>query len=174
MSFGNTPETLFVEDKNCNPADPERAHEMIIDGVKKVFPFQYGKRREMPFGHAMKFLVDDAFEVTDEGGKRYMPIPKPEKGGAGGLVLKPGEVVARLDELLKDALHARCAMAPGGESVPARASREDMIGFLEGVNIEALHANRERDDGVEPGADTEGMSQSELDRMLPKPELTAG
>lgn len=168
MSFGNTPETLFVEDKNCSSGDPTRSHEILVDGIVKVIPFEYGKRREMPFAHAMKFLVDDAFEVTDANGKRYLPIPKAEANGSQGLVLKPGEVVARLDELLKDALAARCAVVPGGEQITPKTKREDMIGFLESVNVEALHANRERDEGVEVGGDTEGMPQSELDSMLPK------
>lgn len=172
MTFGTTPETLFVEDKNCTHSNPDRSHEVLIDGIVKVYPFQHAKRREMPFAHAMKFLVDDAFEVTDETGKRYLPVPKPETDGAHGIVLRQGEVVARLDELLKDALHARCAIAPGGESITPKTKREDMIGFLESIDAETLNANRERDEGVEPGADIEGMSQDDLDKMLPKQEVT--
>lgn len=177
MTFGTTPETLFVTDTNCF-ADPEspnhvRSHQIPFDGIIKTFTFHYGKSLEMPFAHAMKFLVDEAFQVSDETGKLYKPVPKAETDGAQGLVLRQGQVIARLDELLKDALLARCAIAPGGEAIKSRASREEMIEFLEGIDAETLAANTEADEGVEPGADTAGMSQADVDAMMPKPDVAA-
>lgn len=127
-----------VWDSNAGFGKP-RSHEIIIheyddgrDPDTKIYALTRegdGDGVEMPFPHAMKFLVDKAFVVKNRRGDRIAPPAKTE-GGLGALQLQPDQVVANLSELSKQSLYKRCAMLPGGERVATTDEPGVMIEFL--------------------------------------------
>lgn len=140
---------LQVTDTNANAAYPLRKHDVLNDdGSVTTYEFCYGAATKMPLHHGMKFLVDDAFIVTDEKGHRIDPRPKRAQEQEAALALKPGQVVADLEELTVDALFVRCQMLPGSEGMKKNTKKGDMIEFL-------LQSNG-KSDGVQPAAGGKG------------------
>lgn len=85
---------------------------------------------EMEMDHAMQFLKDKAFIVTDAEGNRVEPVPVQKDGGTGSLVLKPNEVIADLNELTTRSLYKRCKVIAGSDKIVEGTEREDMVDFL--------------------------------------------
>lgn len=124
----------FVVDLNA-PSDKPREHQIIIgkapNGEMKLKTYKLGSDTPtpMPIEHAMKFLVDKSFVVTDGAGKRIEPVIKRE-GGTGGFKLAPNEIIADLSELTKEALQKRAMIMPGSEELKASASKDTLIEFI--------------------------------------------
>lgn len=89
-----------------------------------------GEGTVMPIEHAMQFLKDVSFVVTDEAGNRIDPLPVQIDGGIGGMKLQPGETVAHVTELTTTALLKRCKASPFSTGISQDSSREDMIAFI--------------------------------------------
>lgn len=96
----------------------------------KAYQLSADKETEMPLAHAMQFLKDVSFVVTDEAGNRITPLPINKDGGVGGMKLEPGETIAHLTELTTTALLKRCKADPYSVNIDTESSREAMIEFL--------------------------------------------
>ncbi len=91
------------------------------------------KPTPMPREHALLFLKDPAFVVTDENGVTQAPIPTAEaarKRKVGAEEMEPGQCVAFYEELTSPALLARAAQRPGGNLIDPLSKRADIIAFL--------------------------------------------
>lgn len=105
-----------------------RRHEIVQDGRSHVYVFESADQPvAMPRAHALTLVGNAGFAVHEPSGQRLHTRP----AAAGPLVLRPDEVVARLEELTVDALLARAqALAGGGRFKRAGARRDDLIAFL--------------------------------------------
>lgn len=95
----------------------------------KYYDLNADTKTVMPIDHAMRFLRDSAFVVTDDYGKVLKPVASREQSTH--LSIPDGFVLAEYGELSRDALCVRCKLLPGSESIhPKRTSAADMIDFL--------------------------------------------
>lgn len=85
---------------------------------------------EMPLAHAMQFLKDANFVVSDAAGNIIQPIPVVSGNDRGGQRLQPGETVAHLSELTTSALLKRCKASAFSGNINEESSRETMIEYL--------------------------------------------
>lgn len=127
------PDTLFVEDLTSHDPTTPRVHRIMVKGQFKDYGFLPGKPVELPFGVAAKFLIDDAWVVTDHEGNVYRPSPKRVKS-EDIKSLSPTQVIADLSELTTQALYVRSVKFPGGEVLTRATSRDEFIEFLAGAH----------------------------------------
>lgn len=115
-----------VIDSSATVDNQTRIHDVLVNGVLQRTTFHYGSPTELPPEVALKFLKD-GFIVLDETGKPYQTPAVADAVMESRL--KPGEVIARLEELELDALRLRAAVMPHGETVKD-AKKEAVIAFL--------------------------------------------
>ena len=129
---------LYVLDTNARPPSPVREHEVLLeDGGTKSYKFKANEWTKMQAAHAIKFLCDAAFVVSEsEGGPRIKPIITRTEGGAIP-TLKPDECICRFEELTQKSLLTRAQMKQGGELYSSNALKADLIEFLMGKQSKA-------------------------------------
>lgn len=157
----DVPDTLFVQDLTSRDQKTARVHTLIFDGTPKDFPFMPGEKVELPFAHAAKFLIDDAFVVTDHDGHVYTPSPKRIKT-SDVKALRPDQVIAELAELTDDALYIRAVKFPGGEVLNRATSRSDLIEFLVEAHAQIDEGER-RADGRLFGSQMDRVPMEDMD-----------
>lgn len=144
------------------------------------YPLSATAPTEMPPAHAMKFLCDEAFKVFDEYGNAVKALPKVDvEAATGGVILKPGQTVASLDELTDNALKARCAQMPKGHTVAAAGDRLAMVRHIAGEQINRELRREEllktTDDAKiineQSGGHAEKLSHRDIERMIPSARL---
>ena len=107
-----------------------REHELLAaNGRYELFRFEPRKYLELPMSIAMQLVGNDGFEVLDQDGQPLTLRPA-VTGNKPGIVLRPDEIVARINELHIDALVERANGKRGGESMSKRDGREKLIAFL--------------------------------------------
>lgn len=129
--------TAFVRDVLAMDGKPRR-HSLIDqfmpDGITvrtvKNYDLKADVGTEMPMHHAMQFLKDATFVVSDAEGNIIQPVPVQGKNDFGGLRLKPGEIVAHLSELTTSALLKRCKISAFSGALNEESSREQLIDYL--------------------------------------------
>lgn len=121
----------------------------------KNYSLSAEKATPMPLDHAMQFLKDSAFVVTDEKGNVMKPMENiAEK--ATHIALPEGCVIAKYEELTRDALVLRAKVLPNSGSIhPIKSKTSDVIAFL--IAHDAA--------GKKP-AKAQGMNEDELDRLF--------
>lgn len=141
-----------VRDKNAK--NGVRYHEPVEGTVVGLDAKNW---TDVPENIARKFLVDPAFEVLNEDGQPVasMPDQAKERETAGNVRLRSDEVIARLDELNRDALMARAARIPGGEKFNRNTKRETLVDWLKNQEKPARAGDSLADD------DVEGMNPTE-------------
>ena len=98
--------------------------------MTRTYSIESEKPTLMDPEHAMFFLKDPAFIVTNDEGTQVKPVVQHD-GGIGGFKLGDNEVIAQYDELSKEALFKRCKILVGAEHIKeTRTPKEDMIAFL--------------------------------------------
>lgn len=112
--------------------DQPRTHELPgEDGRLVSYTFKPREHLPMPMAQAMMLVANDGFEVLDPAGKRLQVRTPGGQGGASkGIVLRPDEVVARLDELTLDALLQRATRLPGGDELKKNDGKDKVIAFM--------------------------------------------
>lgn len=180
------PKRWTVYDTN-QAGDLPRIHEVITqlfdDGreplVKKYKLFSdKPPEPDMPMEHALRFLVDEKFQVIDPSGKRITPPPKVE-GGTGAYVLPDNQTIANWDELSRAALFKRCKVIPGSEAIKPTDEPEVFVEFLlgwqraqkKGAGGIASHLaeSEEQMTALTKGGELDGQtSQSDLRRLFPE------
>lgn len=106
-----------------------RVHDVKTETGIVRYTLSAGKPTEMPMDHAMRFLCDEAFIVTDAEGKRIKPLKSTEH--ATNVPVPTGFVLAAYEELSRDALVIRCKLLPGSEHIhPRKTPVADMVEFL--------------------------------------------
>jgi hypothetical protein len=150
------PATLFVIDTTALPAKPPREHEMIVDGLIKVFKFEPTVPLELPIAVAIKFLKHAEFKRTNKDGELqpYHRRPKqPDELKAGErFTLGDHQTVALYSELTNVALFQRAMELPRGEMLPDKGNRQALIDFIAKAEIEKRKANAAKQgDLVESG-----------------------
>ena len=160
---------LYVLDTNAKPPCPVRRHDVLLEhGGEKTYEFKANKWTKMSAAHAIKFLCDEAFVVSEsEGGPRIKPIITRPEGGAIP-TLKPDECIARYEELLQSALLIRAQMKQGGELFSQNAKKADLIEFLMGNQPKSAGPAPEQAPSVDDVTDVTGedMSEDELAGMF--------
>lgn len=160
--------TLFVRDTNCRAGFEKRTHRVALDnGGFASYTFTQDEKLEMPAGHAMKFLKDEAWVVTDHEGNRILPIEE-VKSGQEIPKLRVDQVVARWDELTAQALLTRAQMRRGGEKFRQGAKKSDLIAFLTSEAEVKARADEHipADAGSEAGDVGGEMSAADVDALL--------
>lgn len=105
------PWTVFDSNAKSEP----RVHEPIA-GVE--YRLSNSEPTQMPKEHALVFLIDPAFRVFDSSGQQMQALPKVTMNVAtGGIILRPGQVVANFSELTDEALASRVMRIPGGKDL---------------------------------------------------------
>lgn len=103
----------------------------LPDGSLKGYDLKAEEPTKMPMEHALKFLRDDHFVVLDEKGARVKPQPSVEHFSH--VPVPSGFVMAKLEELSREALYKRCKLQDGSEDIhPLKSSRDVMVAFLQG------------------------------------------
>lgn len=129
------PRIFTVYDLNAKAGGPGRIHEIITemrgDEVISTKSYELFSDRpcEMPEEHALKFLRDKAFVVMDNRGKRVEPVEIKDITSA-KMRLEDNEVIAKLEELTREALLKRAKVMPGSEDVKASDTKETLVSFL--------------------------------------------
>lgn len=168
-----------VEDANCKAKDARgmyipRIHDMGLDSGP-IQLFGIGRPVPLPVHVAMRFLIDPAFIVKNERGQRVQPVSKANiRPSDGAIMLQPGQIVARFDELSEDALRARTAMLPAVDpSFATYATREQMLAALTQHEIEQRRIPSGSDDAATlaaaPGGAAAPATMAWLDKVMPKP-----
>lgn len=149
----------------------ERRHDIITkmapDGrtplVIKSYSLNCDTPTTMPLDHAMQFLKEPAFTVTDENGEVIKPLPVHKDGGIGSLVLKQDEVIANLSELSREALYKRCKALPGADAITDKSKAQTYIDFLIAKNAPSVRDN----DAVGQAINNAGeqLSAEDLDKL---------
>lgn len=161
-------EMYGVEDLNATRVGVERAHDIIVAGEIITYPFRPRHSTKMPFAHAVKFLKNKAFRVTDASGKVYEPIAEAKPEARASLSIADDEVIARLDELTVESLAIRANALDGGEGFKKSSRKADIMAFL----IERARQSRDPSARRAPGrgGDDDGgaddMSDDEVAAML--------
>lgn len=167
------PDTLYVVDPSAMPGGLARTHEMPTEaGIPTSYTFSYNTPLLVPFTHAMRFLSSGFHVAEDVEMTRAFEASRDAKEGHDGhgvTRLRADEVIARLDELLFDALVARGAALPGGEILGRNTSKEEVIDFIRGFN-ERTVAGREN---VEVGDLVDGDGGIGLDEQQRVTEAAA-
>lgn len=134
------PGVYFVKDTNAKP-NKVRQHKIITamhmadDGATVVIDdFQLYNLSssipcEMPEAHALQFLKDESFIVTDSNGVRIKPVIKKDTD-VGKIVLEDDELIAKYDELTQESLYKRCKIIPGTEHIKKNTRKGDLIEHL--------------------------------------------
>lgn len=122
----------------------------------------------MPRAHALVFLRDPNFRVLDEHGLEIKPLPVIDRNPAsGGILLRPGQVIATLDELTDSALSARCAAYPGSDGMLQQGNRDVIIKFiLDTERQRAMRAAQTSRPGGSEFDDGDDMPEEQVSRML--------
>ncbi len=169
-------ETLFVTDTNIvDPDAKPRIHEYLADnGRKHFYAMSYAARCEMPFAHAMRFLREKTFLVTDKAGNQIEPIRAPSDGHHGHAIayLADDEVISRLDELTQGALIKRANSLPGGSKFKANASKSDCIAFILESNRSKAKKAKDQRRAIDDD-DLEMMSDEDIMEFMPGEEEVA-
>lgn len=123
----------FVKDQNARELDAAgavipRLHEPVL-GVRYALSFE--KATAMPEAHARVFLKDPAFIVTNADGEPVAPLNPDAMTRVMPNRLKPGTVIATLEELTHDALLTRAAQLPDCPKFNANSRREMIIDFIQ-------------------------------------------
>lgn len=113
---------------DTNAREAPRHHEPVRG---TIYALRFDRPTMMPMVHAMVFLRDPAFVVTDADGNVHSALPESERGDRMNArpKLEPGETIAKYEELTTTALVARAVTRPGGQGVNPR-SRSELIAFL--------------------------------------------
>lgn len=133
----------------------------------QAIAFKPGQRVSLDSHVAAAFLSSASFEVLNENGDKVSSLPKQsvsQAGVSGGINLEPGQVIASLDELTKEALIARAARIPGGERLNARSSRNDVLAFLQDSDHSTYRA-AQSDEPVDD-VDVEEIDDEGVKKML--------
>jgi hypothetical protein len=117
--------------RDLNATTEPRTHDLVdADGVKAAYAFPPGAWVDVPLTIATRWLVGNSgFEVKGPDGQVLKLVAQPQEAAGGrGLVLRPDQVVASLDELTIDALMSR-VQARGGKLTKADG-KQKMVAFL--------------------------------------------
>lgn len=151
------------------PNQPPRYHE--VSG--QTWPLFRHQGCPMPQHIAVIFLRDPSFRVVDDQGNVQASLPDAENLDAARSrpKLKPGETIAKFEELTAAALLARAMLRPGADVLGPRPKRETVIEFLMTAPETASLRETEKPRGTggyEESADD--MTADEADKLLgPKP-----
>jgi len=142
----------------------KRVHEIMLEGAKRQFYFQYGQGTKMPRAAGMKFLAS-GFDVREIEGKIIKAAPKgPDIHSTERFVLGAEQVVANYDELTSEALLKRVNATYGGDGFSSQSQRSEMVAFLlahrrkEAAEISAAINSR-------AGLEADEMTAEELARI---------
>ena len=98
--------------------------------LTKQYPLVSDKSTPMPLDHAMQFLKDKAFIVTDEKGTVLKPLENIEEK-ATHVQIPEGYVLAKYEELSRDSLVLRAKVLPNASAIhPVKTKSADIIAFL--------------------------------------------
>lgn len=157
-------ETLLVTDTNVSQRFPKRTHAMIVGGVERGYTFEWDKGPlRMPVAEAHKFLIDEAFVVENDEGKRVPPLTLKRDSN----VLAEDEVVATLSELTVEALLKRAHAQVGGEDLRKQNGKPKIVEFLiekQRAKIEAAGSGTV--DGIRGTDSGDVMNDAELNHMF--------
>lgn len=117
--------------RDLNAIDAPRTHDLTDqDGRVTAYTFHPRQHTAVPLTVATRWLVgNNGFEVLGPDGQVLKLVQQPQDAAGGrGLVLRPDQVIASLDELTQDALIARAA-AKGGKFTKA-SGKKAVVEFL--------------------------------------------
>lgn len=123
--------TAMAQVKDLNAVTDARRHDLMdADGKITAYDFMPGRYTEVPLALATRWLVGNiGFEVKGPDGQILKLVAQPQDAAGGrGMVLRPDQVIASLDELTQDALIARAA-AKGGKFTKA-SGKKAVVEFL--------------------------------------------
>lgn len=124
----------LVFDATARIGEP-RSHEIVVgkhpngDPIIRRYKLASDTPTVMPMDHAMKFLVDRAFRVTDVDGNVIKPVEKTDERFA-NVRLDPDQVIARLEDLSVSALLKQVKLLPDSQRFGTNSAPEDMIDFI--------------------------------------------
>lgn len=146
-----------VKDKNATRAP--RRHE--VGGL--AYDLIAAGYTSMPQEHASHFMRDPSFEVVDEYGRPVATVAEQAVNQPGRLppLLKPGQVVANLDELMAPALLARAMQLPNGAGFTAATKKADLIAALTEAGSGPRSPQNPAPEGSDP-LDVEDIPDDEL------------
>jgi len=142
-------------------AEP-RIHSIITafdkDGkpaLTKQYPLTSDKPTPMPLDHAMQFLKDKAFIVTNDEGVVMKPLENIEEK-ASHVQIPDGYVLAKYEELTRDSLVLRAKVLPNSGAIhPVKSKSADIIVFLKANEAAKREAPRRAE-----------MSDAELEQLF--------
>lgn len=125
--------------------------------LTKQYPLSSDKPTPMPLDHAMQFLKDKAFIVTNEKGEVLKPLENIEEK-ASHVQIPEGYVLAKYEELTRESLVLRAKVLPNAANIhPVKSKAADVIAFLKAADA-AKHK----------AASKPEMTETELDKLFEK------
>lgn len=163
---------LTVTDTTCTPEYPKRTHDFMYQGRRAQVTFELAKGAclNLPIDIALKFLKDEAFEVVDpDTGSKYDPTPKQPDAAGASFELGPDEVVAKLDELTREALFIRAKQLPGSDDLKPNSPKEKLVAFMAASSLRKKQPKGRDDiDAIQPGSTVGGaLTPDALAELLP-------
>lgn len=148
------PGVLYVRDSNAKP-NKVRQHRIITamhtadDGETVVvddyqlYNLSSSIKCEMPEAHALQFLKDESFIVTDSNGVRIKPVIKKDTD-VGKIVLADDELIAKYDELTQESLYKRCKIIPGTDHIKKNTKKADLVECLMSHEVKRKNVGQSR------------------------------
>lgn len=123
--------------------------------LTKQYPLLSDKSTPMPLDHAMQFLKDKAFIVTDDKGVVLKPLENIEEK-ASHVQIPEGYVLAKYEELTRDSLVLRAKVLPNASGIhPVKTKSADIIAFLKADEATKRKATSRPE-----------MTEAELDKLF--------
>lgn|SRR5574337_1239673 len=139
-----------VVDSNAE-SGKERVHDVIAETYTngrppKIVQYKLNSQKPtpMPVDHAMRFLKDPAFIVTNEDDEIVEPVKATPESELGNRVLPPDELIVNVTELHDEALFKRAKILPGGDKITEESTREEMIDFIVDFNSQSHQSGTAR------------------------------
>ena len=125
--------------------------------LTKQYPLTSDKATPMPLDHAMQFLKDSSFVVTDDKGVVLKPLENIEEK-ATHVQIPEGYVLAKYEELTRDSLVLRAKVLPNSGAIhPVKSKSAEIIAFLKANEAAKREAPRRPE-----------MDDAELARLFEK------
>lgn len=135
-------EEMFLV-RDLTATEMSRTHKFRnVDNPTELRNFTFASAEtpmQVPVSFAKALVGMEGFVVTDSKGVLQKPRIERDLNNQ-EITLAPDQFIARAHELTRDALLERCQKLPGGDAFKPTASKDELMSFLVGYNVDTTKA----------------------------------